>query len=117
MLLNWVYLNLKQNLANPIKNGAYVLKSLTTATQALKSGAHALVTAPIDKHNIQSEAFFFSGHTDYLAKTLVGTSLMLMVADQLAGGLIDRSYSRKRHRANHNRRPYRKKSKIDGGKP
>ena len=91
--LNVVELDLPQfktEFGQPNKeSGAYALKSLTTATQALKSGAiDALVTAPIDKHNIQSEAFSFPGHTDYLAKTLVGTSLMLMVADQLRVGLL-----------------------------
>lgn len=91
--LNVIELDLPQfktEFGQPNKeSGAYALKSLTTATQALKSGAiDALVTAPIDKHNIQSEAFSFPGHTDYLAKTLGGTSLMLMVADQLRVGLL-----------------------------
>lgn len=71
------------------KMGAYAIKSLQAATQALK-GNHVdvLVTAPINKHNIQSDAFNFPGHTDYLAKELEGNSLMFMVSDTLRVGLL-----------------------------
>ncbi|MBP2834267.1 4-hydroxythreonine-4-phosphate dehydrogenase PdxA, partial [Aquimarina sp. U1-2] len=41
-----------------------------------------------NKHNIQSEAFTFPGHTDYLAKELGGKSLMFMVTDTLKVGLL-----------------------------
>ena len=72
-----------------LKIGEYAIKSLEAATKALKSGAiDVLVTAPINKHNIQSDTFNFPGHTDYLAKTLGGTSLMFMVADGLRVGLL-----------------------------
>jgi 4-hydroxythreonine-4-phosphate dehydrogenase len=47
-----------------------------------------LVTAPINKHNIQSDKFKFPGHTDYLSQELEGNSLMLMVADDLRVGLL-----------------------------
>ena len=71
------------------KMGAYAIKSLQAATQAIK-GNHVdvLVTAPINKHNIQSDAFNFPGHTDYLAKELEGNSLMFMVSDTLRVGLL-----------------------------
>lgn len=71
------------------KMGTYAIKSLQAATQALK-GNHVdvLVTAPINKHNIQSDAFNFPGHTDYLAKELEGNSLMFMVSDTLRVGLL-----------------------------
>ena len=71
------------------KMGAYAIKSLQAATQALK-GNHVdvLVTSPINKHNIQSDAFNFPGHTDYLAKELEGNSLMFMVSDTLRVGLL-----------------------------
>jgi len=69
--------------------GEYALKSLEAATKALKEGAiDVLVTAPINKSNIQSEAFSFPGHTDYLAKELGGESLMFMVSDSLRIGLL-----------------------------
>lgn len=71
------------------KIGEYALKSLQSATKALKSEKiDILVTAPINKHNIQSEAFAFPGHTDYLAKELGGESLMFMVTDTLKVGLL-----------------------------
>lgn len=72
-----------------LKIGEYAIKSLEAATKALKGGdIDVLVTAPINKHNIQSEAFKFPGHTDYLAKQLEGESLMFMVTDSLRVGLL-----------------------------
>lgn len=69
--------------------GEYAIKSLAAATKALKNGEiDVLVTAPINKHNIQSEAFKFPGHTDYLAQALDGKSLMFMVAEGLRVGLL-----------------------------
>ena len=47
-----------------------------------------MVTAPINKYNIQSEDFKFPGHTDYLDKELDGNALMLMVQDNLRVGLL-----------------------------
>lgn len=69
--------------------GGIALTSLKAATKALKNNQiDALVTAPINKQNIQKEAFNFPGHTDYLAKELDGESLMFMVSDNLKVGLI-----------------------------
>lgn len=69
--------------------GAYAIKSLEAATNALKNDEiDVLVTAPINKHNIQSDTFKFPGHTDYLAKSLRGKSLMFMVAGELRVGLL-----------------------------
>jgi len=71
------------------EGGTYALKSLVAATEALKNGdIDVLVTAPINKNNIQSEEFKFPGHTDYLAKELKGDSLMFMVTDDLKVGLL-----------------------------
>jgi 4-hydroxythreonine-4-phosphate dehydrogenase len=69
--------------------GKYAIKSFTTATKALSQGQiDVLVTAPINKYNIQSEDFKFPGHTDYLDKELEGDALMLMVQDNLRVGLL-----------------------------
>ncbi|MCB0381878.1 MAG: 4-hydroxythreonine-4-phosphate dehydrogenase PdxA [Psychroserpens sp.] len=69
--------------------GEYSVKSLEAATNALKSEAiDVLVTAPIHKHNIQSETFKFPGHTNYLAEKLGGKSLMFMVTENLKVGLL-----------------------------
>ncbi|TMM59078.1 4-hydroxythreonine-4-phosphate dehydrogenase PdxA [Maribacter algarum] len=69
--------------------GSYAIKSLKAAVEALKSGdIDVLVTAPINKNNIQSDDFKFPGHTDYLAEELEGESLMFMVTDGLKVGLL-----------------------------
>lgn len=71
------------------KIGEYAIKSLEAATKALKEGLiDVMVTAPINKSNIQSDKFNFPGHTDYLAKALNGKSLMFMVSDDLRVGLL-----------------------------
>jgi 4-hydroxythreonine-4-phosphate dehydrogenase len=69
--------------------GKYAIKSFVTATKALKEGKiDVLVTAPINKYNIQSDDFKFPGHTDYLNQELEGNALMFMVQDNLRVGLI-----------------------------
>lgn len=69
--------------------GKYAIKSFVEATKALKNGLiDVLVTAPINKYNIQSDEFKFPGHTDYLDKELDGSALMLMVHDKLRVGLL-----------------------------
>lgn len=60
-------------------------QSLKAATQALKEGkTDAIVTAPINKNNIQNEEFKFAGHTEFFATTFESPApLMTMVHDQL----------------------------------
>ncbi|MEG3656274.1 4-hydroxythreonine-4-phosphate dehydrogenase PdxA [Arenibacter palladensis] len=71
------------------ESGKYAIQSLRAAVSALKNNEiDVLVTAPINKNNIQSEDFNFPGHTDYLAKELEGESLMFMVTDGLRVGLL-----------------------------
>ena len=74
---------------NDEKIGKYAIKSFVSATKALKEGlVDVLVTAPINKYNIQSEDFKFPGHTDYLDQELEGNALMMMVQDNLRVGLL-----------------------------
>ncbi|CAA9198113.1 4-hydroxythreonine-4-phosphate dehydrogenase PdxA [Flavobacterium collinsii] len=74
---------------NDEKIGEYAIKSFVAATKALKEGLiDVLVTAPINKYNIQSEEFKFPGHTDYLDQELEGNALMMMVQDNLRVGLL-----------------------------
>ena len=74
---------------NDDKVGQYAIKSFTASTKALKEGLiDVLVTAPINKYNIQSEDFKFPGHTDYLNQELQGDALMLMVQGDLRVGLL-----------------------------
>jgi len=82
--------DVKVELGSPTENsGKYALKSLEAATNSLKNGEiDVLVTAPINKDNIQSETFKFPGHTEYLESELEGESLMILMADKLRVGLI-----------------------------
>jgi 4-hydroxythreonine-4-phosphate dehydrogenase len=80
--------NLAYGVNDPVV-GEYAIKSFAAATKALKDGTvDVLVTAPINKYNIQSEDFKFPGHTDYLNQELEGNALMLMVSGNLRIGLL-----------------------------
>jgi len=69
--------------------GKYAFISLKEAVKALKNNEiDALVTAPINKENIQSDEFKFAGHTEYLESELEGGSLMILMTDQLRVGLV-----------------------------
>ncbi|MES2416627.1 MAG: 4-hydroxythreonine-4-phosphate dehydrogenase PdxA [Bacteroidota bacterium] len=70
--------------------GKYALLSLEKATDDLINGTiDALVTAPINKHNIQSETFDFPGHTEYLQKRANSTDvLMFLVSEGLRIGVV-----------------------------
>ena len=70
--------------------GRYAFKSLEAATEDLAAGKiNVLVTAPINKKNIQSDKFNFPGHTEYLTKySNTDDSLMLMVLNDLRVGTI-----------------------------
>jgi 4-hydroxythreonine-4-phosphate dehydrogenase len=70
--------------------GEASLASLRAAVKELKDHLiDALVTAPINKHNIQSEEFRFPGHTEYLqAEFGNGKALMLMIGDRLRMGIL-----------------------------
>ncbi|BDW92324.1 4-hydroxythreonine-4-phosphate dehydrogenase PdxA [Allomuricauda sp. XS_ASV26] len=71
------------------QGGDYAIRSLRAAVAALKEDKiDVLVTAPINKNNIQSEDFNFPGHTDFLAQELKGESLMFMVTYELRVGLL-----------------------------
>jgi len=62
--------------------GKYAYISLEKATQALlDKNIDVLVTAPINKSNIQGENFKFVGHTEYLGSMLSGDPLMLMCSE------------------------------------
>lgn len=70
--------------------GELSLVSLQAAVSDLKQKRFdALVTAPINKHNIQSENFHFPGHTEFLACEFnTEEVLMIMVSDQMRIGVI-----------------------------
>lgn len=70
--------------------GRYAVKSLLSATQALRENRiQALVTAPLHKKNVQSADFNFTGHTPYLKQAFgVSDVLMLMSASNMRVGLV-----------------------------
>ncbi len=70
--------------------GELALMALEAATADLRAGhIDALVTAPINKKNIQTDTFAFPGHTEYLATKFQSEShLMLMVASNLRIGVV-----------------------------
>jgi 4-hydroxythreonine-4-phosphate dehydrogenase len=70
--------------------GQLSLMALEAAVHDLKHNMiNILVTAPINKKNIQSPGFTFPGHTEYLAQKFEAKDvLMLMVSDLLRIGVI-----------------------------
>lgn len=70
--------------------GKYAFKSLEAASIALAQGKiDVLVTAPINKENIQSPDFKFAGHTEYLDEKFGdGNSLMFLVSDGLKVAVV-----------------------------
>ena len=66
--------------------------ALEAAVTDLKRGAvDVLVTAPINKHNIQNEQFHFPGHTEYLEQCFGGLgkkALMILMKDNLRVALV-----------------------------
>lgn len=71
--------------------GRAAYKALEAAVADLKSGAiDVLVTAPINKYNIQNAQFHFPGHTEYLEQTLGDgqKALMILMTDTLRVALV-----------------------------
>lgn len=64
--------------------------ALEKAVEDLKAGEiDALITAPINKDNIQSEKFNFPGHTEFLAEQFnVKDYVMLMVSEIMKVGVV-----------------------------
>jgi len=71
-----------------LQGGEAALASLERAVEDLKNGKiNVLVTAPIDKKNIQTEKFSFKGHTEYLrAKAGTDEVLMFMISENMRIG-------------------------------
>jgi 4-hydroxythreonine-4-phosphate dehydrogenase len=70
--------------------GKYAFLSLQRATNDLVNGdIDALVTAPINKDNIQRDDFKFPGHTEYLQERAgAKEALMFLVSDTLRVGVV-----------------------------
>ena len=72
------------------QGGEAAMASLRVAVAEMKSELlDAMVTAPINKYNIQSEQFRFPGHTEYLQSEFgSGHTLMLMISGSLRVGIL-----------------------------
>lgn len=70
--------------------GIASFRALKEATDALEAGKiDALITGPVNKHNIQHADFKYSGHTEYLQDRFgTGEVMMLMVSDLMKVGLV-----------------------------
>lgn len=71
--------------------GEAALKALEKAVEEYQNGfIDVLVTAPINKHNIQSDEFDFPGHTEYLEKKCGNgaKSLMILMQENLRVALV-----------------------------
>lgn len=72
---------IKVELGHPSKDaGTAALKALECAVRDYKAGLFdVLVTAPINKNNIQGEGFNFCGHTEYIEERVGEGSKSLMI--------------------------------------
>jgi 4-hydroxythreonine-4-phosphate dehydrogenase len=91
-LVECINQEIKVELGVPSKQaGQAAFIALETAVRDLKSGLiDVLVTAPINKDNIQSDQFNFPGHTEYLESAADdgAKALMLMCSDNLRIALV-----------------------------
>lgn len=71
-------------------SGKAAFQSLNTAVDDLVAGKiDAVVTAPINKKNIQSDNFDFPGHTEFLGQKDGGNKgLMFMISEKLKVGVV-----------------------------
>ncbi|MBQ7297616.1 MAG: 4-hydroxythreonine-4-phosphate dehydrogenase PdxA [Alistipes sp.] len=69
--------------------GQAAVEALERATADLKAGTlDAVVTAPFDKEMVQSEAFHFTGHTEFFGAAFEGEPMMIMCSERLRVGLV-----------------------------
>ena len=84
--------DIKVELAQSTRSaGEAALSALEKACEECQAGnIDILLTAPINKHNIQSDEFEFPGHTEYLAKRFdeEGRSLMILMNERVRVALV-----------------------------
>lgn len=72
--------------------GEAAFKALELAVSDIKRSAiDVLLTAPINKHNIQNEGFHFPGHTEYLEEAFSGPgrkALMILLNENMRVALV-----------------------------
>lgn len=89
-VVNLIQDEIKIDIGKPTDIGGEMSRrALDRACEDLKRGVvDVLVTAPINKKNIQSATFDFPGHTEYLSSKFGGDSLMMMVCDRIRIGIV-----------------------------
>ena len=91
-IINCVSDDIRVDLGKPTREaGEAALASLKQAISDLQDNMiDVLVTAPINKSTIHSEAFPFPGHTEYIEQSFGerGDSLMLMVGENMRVGVV-----------------------------
>lgn len=71
------------------ESGAAAFAALERAVTDVRNGKiDAVVTAPINKDNIQSELFTFPGHTEYLEASVGGKALMVLFNRDIRVALV-----------------------------
>jgi 4-hydroxythreonine-4-phosphate dehydrogenase len=70
--------------------GKYAFRSLELATKDISEGKiQAMVTGPLNKHNVNNQLLPFKGHTEYLAQQAgVSDYIMMMISSELKVGLV-----------------------------
>lgn len=90
-IINCVDENIRVELGkSTAEAGMSSFQALERAVSDLQNGyIDALITAPINKDNIQNENFHFPGHTEYLAQKFnTGDYAMLMVSETMKVGVV-----------------------------
>ena len=69
--------------------GKLALQALDMACEDLKqNNVDVLVTAPVNKKNMQRDGVDFPGHTEYLSRKFERKSLMMMINDHVRIGIV-----------------------------
>ena len=80
-------LHIEPGKATP-EGGAQAIAALRRAADDLAAGEiDVVVTAPINKENVQQASFGFTGHTEFFADRFGGQPLMVMCSDLMKVGL------------------------------
>jgi 4-hydroxythreonine-4-phosphate dehydrogenase len=90
-IINCVMDDLRVEPGKPTEEAAHMaLRSLEMAVADLKSGKiDVMLTAPFNKHTMQSDKFNFPGHTEYLSSAFgVQNHLMLLISDAMRIGVV-----------------------------
>ena len=71
------------------EGGAEAVNALRRAADDLAAGdIDVVVTAPINKENVQEAGFGFTGHTEFFADRFGGEPLMVMCSERMKVGLV-----------------------------